>query len=244
MEPTPFNDAGALLRILLGATGGGIDQLFDLSRLPRRMMEFEKKYRLSTTQIPADLAISGFLSNLNQFFTQSKMEIVSLATFVGIDQYFIVNNEASEYIFRYRLGANRLPQLTVKFQMNKGSNIARGEINLDVRYEEPDKVRAFIAVISSLVPKTTLFTIQQSGNIWNIKEPDGDLVEFVVYKVDRITAPSKIEAFAEIEPLGSNKASDYTRTVDIIHTIETYEKKLGLSSLVCEQSIAEIFRPE
>jgi CYTH domain-containing protein len=244
MEKVLFKDAGALLRILLGATGGGIDQLFDLSRLPRRMMEFEKKYRLSTTQTPADLAISGFLSNLNHFFTQSKMEIVSLTTFVGIDQYFIVNNKKNEYIFRYRLGANRLPQLTVKFQMSKGSNVARGEINLDVRYEEPDRVRAFMAVICSLVQKTILFTIQQSGNIWTIKEPDGDLVEFVVYKVDRISPPNKIEAFAEIEPLDSSKASDHARTIDIVNTIDKYEKELNLGSLVCEQSIAEIFRPE
>lgn len=244
MGTVHFKDAGALLRILLGTTGAGLDQLFDLSKLPRRMMEFEKKYRLSNTETSADLAISGFLSNLNHFFTQSKMEIVSLSTFVGIDQYFIVYHKKNEYIFRYRLGANRLPQLTVKFQMNKGSNVARGEINLDVRHEEPDAVRAFMAVICSLVQRTTLFTIQQSGNIWTIKETDGDLVEFVVYKVDRISPPNKIEAFAEIEPLGSSKASDHARTIDIVGTIEKYEKQLNLDSLVCEQSIAEIFRPK
>lgn len=232
-----FSDTSGLLAILEGTISGEIDELFDLSKLPRKMIEIERKYRLTEEKDKVDIAIVGFLSRFGKFITDGGITIDKFITFAGVDQYFIVKKNDSEFIFRYRVGANRPPQLTVKFQMKKGSNLIRGEINLNIKYEEPEKVGAFMAVICSLGDAYQLFSIQQSGNIWILKEPDGNLIEVVVYRVDRVPSSQQVEGFVEIEPLNFKNAEQ------VVATIEKYEKTLGLTNLICEESIADIFRP-
>lgn len=231
-----FSDASGLLAILTGTMGKEIDELFDLSELPRKLMEIEKKYRLSRDGECVDLALSMFFSKFGNFLAEGGIIVKKLITFVGVDQYFIVKKNNDEFVFRYRVGANRLPQLTVKFQVNKGSNVVRGEINLNVEHEEPEKVRAFMAAICALGDSYQLFTIQQSGNIWIIEEPDGSLIEIVAYKVAKAPFSQKVEGFVEIEPLNSKNVAQ------VVAKIEKYEKALGLSDLICEESIADIFR--
>jgi hypothetical protein len=232
-----FPDTAGLLAILLGTIDGRIDKLFDLSELPRKMMEIEKKYRLTTDKNNIDVAISKFFSRFGKFLEEGEVTVEKLITFVGVDQYFVANKNNDEFIFRYRVGANRPPQLTVKFQIKKGSNLVRGEINLDVKYEEPEKIRAFMAVICALGDSYQLFAVQQSGNIWIIKEPNGNLIEVVAYRVKEISSSSKTDCFVEIEPLNSKNIEQ------VVATIEKYEKALQLTDLVCEESIADIFRP-
>ncbi len=232
-----LSNGSALLDIIRGTISGEIDDLFDLSKLPRRMMEIERKYRLTEDKGKVDLAIADFLSRFGKFLLEGGIKINRFITFVGVDQYFIVKKNESEFIFRYRVGANRPPQLTVKFQIKKGSNLIRGEINLNIRYEEPERVRAFMAIICSLGDSCQLFAIQQSGNIWNLEEADGNLIEVVVYRVDRVPQAQQVEGFVEIEPLNSKTAEQ------VVATIDKYEKALGLSNLVCQESIADIFRP-
>lgn len=233
-----LSDGSALLDILRGTMSGDIGQLFDLSKLPRKMMEIERKYRLTHDSEKVDVAIAEFLSRFGKLIVEGGVVVDKFITFVGVDQYFLVEKNSSDYVFRYRVGANRPPQLTVKFQVNKGSNLVRGELNLNIRYEEPERVRAFMAVICSLADKYQLFSIQQSGNIWNLKETDGNLIEVVVYRVDRVPDPQQVEAFVEIEPLNSKNAEM------VVATIDKYEKILGLGTLTCKESIAEIFRPK
>lgn len=233
-----FSDGFALLDIIRGTISGEIDELFDLSKTPRRMLEIERKYRLTSDKDKVDIAIAGFLAQFGKLIIDGGVTVDRFITFAGVDQYFLVNKNTSEYAFRYRVGANRPPQLTVKFQMDKGSNLIRGEINLNIRYEEPEKVRAFMAVICSLADSYQLFAIQQSGNIWNLKEPDGNLIEVVVYRVDRIPESQQVEGFVEIEPLNSKTAEQ------VVATIDKYEKALGLTDLICKESIADIFRPK
>ena len=233
-----FSDGSALLDIIRGTISGEIDELFDLSRLPRKMLEIERKYRLTQDKEKVDVAIAGFLAKFGKFLAEGKAKINKFITFAGVDQYFIVRKNESEYAFRYRVGANRPPQLTVKFQMHKGSNLIRGELNINVRYEEPERIRAFMAVICSLADSYQLFSIQQSGNIWILEEADGNLIEVVVYRVDRVPEAQQVEGFVEIEPLNSKNAEM------VVATIDKYEKALELSDLVCAESIADIFRPK
>jgi len=231
-----FSDAAALLDLVLG-TQGIIDQPYDLDKLPRKMMEIERKYRLRKGE-SVDLAIAEFFSKIGKFLVEKDVVIRRFITFVGVDQYFIVKKHGDEYHFRYRLGANRPPQLTVKFQMTKGSNLVRGEINLNVRYESPERVRAFMGVIVRLGDSCELFSVQQSGNIWILDDPDAGEVEVVVYKSDRVAPSKKVEGFVEIEPLNSKTVAA------VIKTIEKYETALGLSGLECKESIADLFRTE
>lgn len=232
-----LSDASALLDLVIGSSNGNLDELYDLSALPRKMMEIERKYRLTTTRNQeTDLAITNFMARFGGFLQNENISIERLITFVGVDQYFIIVKDGKESIFRYRLGANRPPQLTIKFQTTQGSNLIRGEINLNIRYEEPEKVRAFMAVICGLASAYHIFAVQQSGNIWITKDSAGTLVEVVVYKTARITPPEKIEAFVEIEPLNSKNIPG------VVETIEKYEKALQLGDFICEKSIAELFR--
>lgn len=230
-----FSDAAALLDIVLG-TQGALDQIYELERLPRKMMEVERKYRLKRDG-SVDLAIAEFFARIGAFLTESGTAIQRFVTFVGVDQYFIITKNQDEYIFRYRMGANRPPELTVKFQITKCSNLMRGEINLSVRYEAPECIRAFMAVIAQLGDTYTLFSVQQSGNIWIVEDPEMGEVEIVVYKTDRVLPSKKVEGFVEIEPRNSS------RVEVAVTAIEKYEKALGLAELVCKESVAEIFRP-
>lgn len=229
-----FSDAAALLELVLG-TQGSMDQLYDLEKLPRKMMEIERKYRLPGAG-GVDLAITECLSKIGKFLVQADIDVRRFITFVGVDQYFIIIKGGDEYHFRYRVGANRTPQLTVKFQVTKGSNLVRGEINLDVKRESPERVRAFLGVIGRLGDSCELFSIQQSGNIWILDDAAGGEVEVVVYKVDRITPPNRVQGFVEIEPLNSKSVET------VIATIGKYEAALGLTGLQCPESIADLFR--
>lgn len=229
-----FSDAAALLDLVLG-TQGVIDQPYDLEKLPRKMMEIERKYRLRQEK-GVDLAITESLSRIGRFLVESDVVVKRFVTFVGIDQYFIIAKREDEYHFRYRVGANRSPQLSVKFQVTKGSNLVRGEINLNVRYESLERVRAFMGVIARLGDSCELFSVQQSGNIWILDDHDAGEVEVVVYKTDRIAPSQKIEGFVEIEPLNSKSVET------VIKAIEKYEVALGLTGLECKESIADLFR--
>lgn len=103
--------------------------------------------------------------------------------------------------------------------------------------EDPENIRAFMAIICSLSSSYELFSIQQSGNIWIIEEPGGQELEIVAYKVARIFPPEQADCFAEIEPY-------HTRNIELALTIiDRYEKLLGLTGHICEQSIGELFRP-
>lgn len=233
-----LTDGSALLDIIRGTISGEIDELFDLTKLPRKMMEIERKYRLTQDKDKVDIAIADFLSRFGKLVVDGGVTVDKFITFVGVDQYFIVNKNGNEFIFRYRVGANRPPQLTVKFQISKDSNLIRGEVNLNIKYEEPERVRVFMAVICSLADSCKLFSIQQSGNIWNLREPDGNLIEVVVYRVDRVPKEQQVEGFVEIEPLNSKSAEE------VVATINRYEKILDLTHHVCKESIADIFRPK
>jgi hypothetical protein len=231
-----FSDAAALLDLVIG-TQGTIDQLYDLEKLPRKMMEIERKYRLSHER-GVDLAITESLSHIGAFLVKTNAVVKRFITFVGIDQYFLITKREDEYHFRYRVGANRSPQLTVKFQVAKGSNLVRGEINLDVRHESPERIRALMGVIARLSDSCELFSVQQSGNIWILDDADVGEVEVVIYKTDRIAPSKKIEGFVEIEPLNSKSVET------VIKAIEKYETALGLAGFECKESIADLFRTE
>jgi hypothetical protein len=233
-----LSDGLGLLDIIRGTISGEINQLPDLSKIPRKMMEIERKYRLTEDKEKVDIAIADFLARFGKIITEGGVTVDKFITFVGVDQYFLVKKNSDEYVFRYRVGANRSPQLTVKFQMDKGSNLVRGELNISVKNEDPEKVRSFMSVICSLGDSYNLFSIQQSGNIWIVKEKDGNMIEVVVYRVDQIPEARQVEGFVEIEPLNSKK-------IEIaVATIEKYEKFLELTDFICEESIADIFRPK
>lgn len=199
----------------------------DASALEVEMLEVERKYRLTSGQDEVNLAISRFLSRVGRLFEEEAIVIDKFVTFVGIDQYFIVQKGENEFIFRYRMGANRLPELTVKFQITAGSNLVRGEINLNVRYEDPKKIRAFMSVVCRLGDSYEIFSVQQSGNIWIIKEPDENLIEVVVYKTDRIFPSHKVEGFVEIEPL------TFKNIEQAVARVGKYEEVLNLGGFVC-----------
>lgn len=228
-----------LWKMHTGLSPNGLAQLIDLDNVPRKMKEVEKKYRFSSDQKRIDYEVSSLFAKIGSLVLQKKLEIVSLTTFVGIDQYFIYESDGREFHFRYRSGANRPPQLTVKYQLNRGSNVSRGEINVDVAQADPSKVRAFMSVIAALAVKPPImFVAQQSGNIWVVNDPISHKeVEIVAYRVRRF-APSLIEGvFAEIEPLEAHSVED------AFNVIDEYEQALELGPFVCTNSIAELFRP-
>lgn len=229
-----FSDAAALFDLVLG-TQGVINEPYDLEKLPRKMMEIERKYRLRSEK-GVDIAIAEFLSRMGVFLAGKDVALNRFITFVGIDQYYIITRREDEYHFRYRVGANRQPQLAVKFQMVKGSNLVRGEINLDVHREPPERIRAFMGVLTRLGDSCELFSVQQSGNIWILDDADVGEVEVIVYKTDRIAPSKKIEGFVEIEPLNSKNVEA------VIAAIEKYAGALDLCGLECGESIADIFR--
>ncbi|QQG46584.1 MAG: hypothetical protein HYY55_01925 [Candidatus Niyogibacteria bacterium] len=230
-----LSEASALLDLVIGAQGSA-DEIFDLSKLPRKMMEIERKYWLTPNGENTDLVITDFITRFGERLKHCGITVERFTPFVGVDQYYIMERGGDEFIFRYRVGANRSPQLTVKFQLNKGSNMVRGELNLSVKYEDPEKIGAFLAVIAALADSCKIFTVQQSGNIWITKSPAGNLVEVVVYRTARISPPERLEVFVEVEPLNSDKIDRAVATID------EYEKELQLGGLLCEKSIAEIFR--
>lgn len=225
----------SLLAVIFGIANEEVDELFDLSKLPPKMMEVEKKYRLAKNGDDIDGVISKFFYEFTKFLEEGRITVQKLITYIGVDQYFIIEKNNNRFVFRYRAGADRPPQLTVKFQIKKDSNLVRGEINLDVRREEPEKIRAFMAIICGLGDSYQLFTTRQNGNIWLLKECDENLIEVVVYKISRASSLQQIEAFVEIESLCSKNIEQ------AMEMIEKYEKGLGLNPFICKESIAEIF---
>lgn len=233
-----------LWKMHTGLSHEGIVQLIDLFKIPSKMKEVEMKYRIiSSRNISIDEAISELFARIGAFIKKRKLKVDNLSTFVGIDQYCLFVKGEKEFHLRYRSGANRPPQLTVKYQLQKGSNTVRGEINLAVEHADPQNVRAFISFIAVLAGDPVSFSIQQSGEIWVILDPKSNQkVEIVVYRVKRF-APrfpdgKTLEgAFIEIEPLG------FSRAGEAITVIKQYEKELELGSSVCDHSVAEMFKP-
>lgn len=221
---------------------GGLTQLIDLSMLAcnSNMIEIERKYKLPTTNESINHELAMLFAKVGGFVVKKKLRVLKLTNFVGIDQYYIFEAPSGdEYHFRYRSGANRPPQLTVKYQLKHGSNLARGEINVKVDTATPDSVRAFMSVIAVMTCKKPItFANQQSGQIWIVCDPKtNQKVEIVVYRVRRITQTELHGAFAEIETLGVSDVGLATSIID------RYEAGLKLRNRRCPQSIAEMFRP-
>ncbi|HMP67353.1 MAG TPA: hypothetical protein PKA60_01215 [Candidatus Paceibacterota bacterium] len=222
-----------------GLSPTGLTQLVDLSDVSSETREIERKYRFPSDQEKVDVAVSELFAKVGNFVTRKKHKILNLVTFVGIDQYYIYKVGDREFQFRYRSGANRPPQVTVKYQLTAGSNLARGEINIGVGNTDPSKVRTFMSVLAAMLTTTPIvFAVQQSGNIWIIEDKiSNGKVEVVVYRTKRF-APTPYEGvFVEIEPL------EFEDVESAINVIKHYESALNLGAMVCEQSIAEMFRP-
>ncbi len=235
----PPQTGSELWDLHIGRSTGLLTQLVDLDQPTVKTREIEKKYRLPSGQDEVGQAISSLFAKIGGFVASEKLQVVDLITFVGIDMYYVLTSGDKEFVFRYRSGANRPPQLTVKYQLQKNSNIARGEINLDVASANPNMVVAFMSAVVALQPQAQIcFTVQQSGEIWVIKDPvSGKKVEIVVYRTKRLN-PHRIDAaFVEIEPL------KYEEVDEALMAIERYERGLGLNDLICSLSIAEMFRP-
>jgi hypothetical protein len=223
-----------LLQIFAGALGSEVNQPFDLSQLPLKLKEIERKYRLTNEPKEVDQAITKFFGRFSRLVEERKVLIKKLLVFVGVDQYFVITKGEKKFVFRFRFSSIRSAELGVKFQIKQGSNLVRGEINLAVKPEQAEKVRAFLAVLCELGDAYKFFTVESDGNIWILQELDGETVEVVAYRAWS-SSPKKIGGFVEIEPLNAKSAEA------AIAIIDKYEKALDLSGLVCPESIAEIF---
>ncbi len=222
-----------------------LTQLIPLESIPQKMHEVEKKYWIRRQGgYSLDAAISATFGQVDAVIRRNKLGAnLKVETFVGIDQYYIFTVDEKEYHYRYRSGANRQPQLTVKYQAIAGSNLDRGEVNIPIESAHPDGVRAFMSVVAAMFSKPPItFAIQQSGQIWILTDTASKRkVEIVVYRVyrsrDNENSPRYEAAFIEIEPLKFPIAKE---ALDII---ERYEVALSLKAQACPQSIAELFRP-
>lgn len=223
-----------LLQIFASVLGNDLSQPFDLSKTPLRLSEVEKKYKLTSQPTEINAAITRFFGRLSRLVEENKLVINKLLVFVGVDQYFVITKGEKKFVFRFRFSAVRGSELGVKFQIKQGSNLVRGEINLSVKPQQAEKVKAFLAVLCELGDSYKFFTVESDGNIWIIEEPNGALLEVVAYRAWSRSS-KKIDGFVEIEPLNVKS------TESAIATIERYEKALELNGLVCPESIAEIF---
>jgi len=234
-----FSDGAVLLDILLGMADGDMSQLYDLSKLKSGMVEIERKYYLpETPNRTADEAVVRFLGAFGAAFASDHVTIERCVPFVGIDQYFLMYKQDDTFTFRYRLGANRRPQLTVKLRTGGDPHECRGEINLDVSNVHPETVRAFMAVVCRVAERYQNFFVQQSGMLCIVHDASfRKNVEVVVYKVHRSQPREKTLAFVEIEPY---EPDNVTQALSII---EFYEKELKLDGHECHESVAELFCP-
>jgi len=227
-----------LWQLHIGLRRTGLLALVDLLSIPQKMREIERKYLFPVINGSVDNAMTSLFALIGSYVTSHRLNI-SMTTFVGIDEYWIFIVRRGEFHFRYRSGANRPPQLSVKYRLSRLSNTVRGELNLGIDMTDPDIVQGFMKVVETLARvKPIRFTIQQSGNIWTLQEPDRDrAIEIVAYKVHRFE-PSEIDgAFAEIE------AVHFPTAEAAIDRIAHYERAFKLRSYECKQSIAELFRP-
>ena len=93
-----FKDVTTLLRLLTGSfRGADLNQLLDLTQLPPRLMEVEKKYRLGRGE-KGSFAYLEFLAGLSRFFRRKQMAIVDHLVFSGLDQYFVLQRRREEFV--------------------------------------------------------------------------------------------------------------------------------------------------
>lgn len=211
---------------------------FNLAQLPPKMQEAERKYHLQPQNGHNDGGSLRFAASLHSLTEARRAKIVKDVPFDGIDEYYRVKKSSTEQIvLRYRVGSNRMPQLTMKFKLLQDSNEVRGELNLDVRNNEPETVRALLTAFSQFAGEGTQFAIRQTGLFWVIKDPEVGVVEVVCYRVSGINPQKPMRYFAEVE------ATQWSEIDTAIHALETYEQGLKLSSQRCTQSIAELFGP-
>lgn len=220
-----------------------INPLIDLQALQvgraGDMFEIEKKFRLPEDGVSIDEQMNDLFTRIGGMIKRRKLKVKKVINFVGIDQYYVfTTTDGAVFNFRYRSGANRPPQLTVKFKTS-GSNLVRGEINLKVDTTSPENIRAFMSVIAVMTPSPpVVFAIRQSGIIWIVEDVrTQESVEIVAYKVERMSGDPISRTFVEIEALNPKDQNS------ALALISKYEKVLQLSEHVCSQSISEMFAP-
>lgn len=229
-----ITDGADLLFQILGGEHN-IGRLLDLTKLPSRMLEVEHKFRLPEVNGRSDGGLLFFTARLGPYLDERKAEIRYSAPFVGIDQYYTVESyDNLKVSFRFRLGANKPPELTAKFAVGDNGNEVRGEINLDVSNNKVDSIRGMLTLITKLAKSSSQFAVRQDGLLVQVFDPEHGLLEIVNYRVGGVYPPRPQIPFVEIE----SKARDVEAA---LLGVEVYAKGLGLTDMRCEQSIAELF---
>lgn len=219
----------------------GVNLSPSLTNLSSGQKEVERKYELRKKGVAGRTLFSEAV-----VLVGSKLEKIGVVSqsicvpFNGIDMYWILRgHDGQERIVRYRAGSERPPELTTKYQLRRGSNEIRGEINLDVSATSPNTVRLHVALMADLAKSCKSFAIKQQGNIWKIPNAygPGD-IEIVAYRVERFLPTVQEGVFIEIEAIGC--VSDE----QALSAVSKYEALFGLKGKECPRSIAELFRPK
>lgn len=226
------------VELLVKILGGkeSIGTLVDLDDLPPKLHEIERKYRLKENGL-GDGGMLEFSARLFPFFGERKVRLDTSAPFTGIDEYYVVESRENELrtTFRYRVGANKLPELTAKFKRAGESNEVRGEVNLDVSNNKPHEVRTMLTLICGFAETVRTFSVRQDGTVWAVFDPELGKLEIVGYRVGGMNPHKPSITLAEIEPRG------FSDPEEALHMIDVYEKGLGFSKQRCNESIAELF---
>ncbi|MGH7174766.1 MAG: hypothetical protein ACREGR_00195 [Minisyncoccia bacterium] len=233
MSNNTFPEGAALLHNLFRGTNGELGAMFDLSNVPPKKREIERKYEIGGRE-GVDQRMTVVLSRMATLLEEKHLVVKRFQPFVGIDQYWILELDGRKVTYRYRYSANVLSELTVKAQIVTGQNEQRAEFNLDLRDADVQSVRAFMSTVCGFVPGAKHFCITQSGHFWKLLDTNGRSAEIVLYKVGLLKKEAS-HVFCEIE------ARNFDKPEDAIASIEEIEGTLGLSESRCDKSIAEIF---
>lgn len=228
-----FPEGAALLWTLFRGTNGELGAMFDLSNVPPKKREIERKYEIKGDD-SVDHRMTVALSRIGPLLEEHNLKVKRFQPFVGIDQYWVLNGSKGKATFRYRHSANVLPELTAKVQMKQGENEQRAEFDLDMRYADVQNVRAFMSTVCMFAADFSHFCVHQSGHFWKLVDAKTRSAEVVIYKVGLHTQVAS-RVFAEIE------ARNFEKPEEALQSIDDIEKVLGFSSSRCDKSIAELF---
>lgn len=228
-----FPEGLGILHVLARGTDGEFGKMFDLSTIPPKQLEIERKYEIPA-ETGVDRVATSLIGDVAALLRKSE-DTITWSPFAGLDQYWVVTGKNGVAgTFRYRFGSNRPPELTAKVQLGAGGNERRGEFDLDVRDADAQNIRAFMSTICAFADESRHFCVHQAGDFWKSRDQRGRTLEVVVYKAGRLGEPAS-RVFAEIE------AKRFEKPDDAIEAIEDIEKQLLLVGRRQTQSFAELF---
>lgn len=208
---------------------------------PTNGVEYERKYMPNGRRKPMavrKLEFQGLIKTLC-VGTRRRCDILDSQVFAGADMYYEYEDEEDNTVTdRIRFGSNRPCQWTVKIRPRSADTTARLQKSCGFEYTNLPMFLDEMRRKTMRIPGARHMLIGQSGEFWFVQDPDGFMIEIVLYKVGRAEPDATAEPLllAEIAPWGCPN-------LDVaIELIDKYESFLGLRRSRITKSNTALFQ--